>query len=252
MRRKSNRTGFTLVELQISFLVFAIGVAGLGPLVVMQSRHLKTIENRFNSQTVYYLSPSPDGWARKLGAGASMTAFDPGPRPIAPVLVLDDADTDFVTEGEDWDDVTSVDSYQGNHHHHAGGDGSAIARWAFTDLAPGWYDVRVTWHEDDTQTTAAPFTVYEGIENKGDLAIDQQVAPSGDVIDGRPWQSMGIFSITSGTLTVELTNASGDPVVADGVRLIPVKNEVQIDSLDKSLSNEEVTAHVTVTVQVPP
>ena len=251
MPRQPNRKGFSLVELQISFLVFAIGVAGLGPLVVMQSRHLKTIENRFNSNNVYYLSPSNDEWARKLGAGASMTAYDPGPRPTPPVLVMDDGDISFSTEGDDWTVETNADSYQGNHQQHAGGDGSAIARWGFTNLAPGWYDVRVTWHEDDAQTTAAPFKVLEGLQNKGESSIDQQVAPSGEVIDGRPWQSLGIFSITSGSLSVELTDASADPVVADGVRLIPVKNDVQINSLDKSLSSEDVTAHVTVTVQVP-
>lgn len=250
MRRKLNRKGFSLVELQISFLVFAIGVAGLGPLVVMQSRHLTKIESRFNANNTYYLSPSYDDWARKLGAGATLTAFDPGPRPTPPILVMDDSDTSFVTVGEDWEPETN-DSYQGNSQKHAGGDGTAIARWEFSGLPVGWYNVLVTWHEDDMLTTAAPFTIFEGTENKGEAAIDQQVAPSGEVIDGRPWQSINIVSITSGTLTVELTDASADPVMADAIRLVPVKNEIQINSLEKSLVNEDVTAHVTVTVQVP-
>ncbi len=250
MRHKPNRKGFSLVELQISFLVFAIGVAGLGPLVVMQSRHLTKIESRFNANNTYYLSPSNDDWARKLGAGASITPFDPGPRATSPILVMDDSDTSFVTVGEDWNPETN-ESYQGNCQKHIGGDGTAIARWEFTGLPAGWYDVRATWHEDDMLTTAAPFTVYEGTENKGETPIDQQVAPSGEVIDGKPWQSLKIVSITSGTLTVELTDASADPVVADAIRLIPLKNDIQINSLEKSLSNEDVTAHVTVTVQVP-
>jgi len=250
VRRKSNRKGFSLVELQISFLVFAIGVAGLGPLVVMQSRHLSKIESRFNSNNVYYLTPSNDEWARKLGAGASMSTVNPGDRPAAPVLVLDDSDSSFVSVGEGWV-VETNDAYQGSSQIHDGGDGSAIARWEFPGLPPGWYDVRVTWHEDDALTTEAPFTIYEGTENRGDFMVDQQTAPDGEVIGGRPWKSLGIFSITTGTMTVELTDASGDPVVADGVRLIPVKNEVRINSLEKSLLSEEVTAHVSVTVQVP-
>jgi hypothetical protein len=268
-----------LVELQISFIVFAIGVAGLGPLVVMQSRHFEKLESRFNANNIYYLSPSNDEWARKLGACASMTTIDPGPAPSAPDLVIDDLDSNFSvaasssangngngnghgngngngngnngSSSQGWQVGTSVNSYQGTNQYCEGGDITDVARWEFSGLSAGWYDVRVTWFEDDLQTTAAPFAVYEGTNVKGEFTLNQQVAPTGDIIEGRPWQSLGVFSITTGVLTVELTDANGERVVADGVRLIPVQNDVQINFLEKSISSEEVTAHVTVTVQVP-
>lgn len=271
MSRRRNRKGFSLVELQIAFLVFAIAVSGLGPLIVMQSRHLKKIESRFAADTTYYLSPSRDAWARKLGAGATMTTFDPGVAPADPVLVSDDADSSFtihdsgtqVPKGNgkgkgggstivyNWTEATDASAYQGKYYYHEGGTGQNTARWNFTDLPAGWYEVRVTWHEDPLQTTTAPFAVYEGTTSKGSFSINQQLAPSGDVIDGRPWQSLGVFSISTGGLAVELTDAVTERVAADAVRLIAVRNVVNINSLEKSLLNEDVTAHVTVTVEVP-
>lgn len=267
MTRKRNRKGFSLVELQIAFLVFAIAVSGLGPLIVMQSRHLKKIESRFTADTTYYLAPSNDAWARKLGAGASLKTFDVGSGPAAPVVVIDDADDGFSildssgssgkgkAKGKSassvWESVANAAAYQSNCYTHEGGTGENAARWEFSGLPAGWYDVRVTWPEDSLQSTSAPFTVYEGTVSKGEFPIDQQVAPSGDEIDGRPWQSLGIFSTSSGVLSVELTDATDDPVVADAVRLIPVRNKVQVNTLERSLQNEDVTAHVIVTVEVP-
>lgn len=271
MSSQRNRKGFSLVELQIAFLVFAIAVSGLGPLIVMQSRHLKKIESRFTADTTYYLSPSNDDWARKLGAGATLTTSDPGSAAADPVLVSDDADSSFtilnsgigVPKGNgkgkgsgstvvyNWTQATNASTYNGKYYYHEGGTGANTARWSFSDLPAGWYEVRVTWHEDPVQTTAAPFTVYEGTTSKGAFSINQQLAPSGDVIDGRPWQSLGVFSITTGGLAVELTDAVTERVAADAVRLISVRNVVSINSLEKSLWNEDVTAHVTVTVEVP-
>ena len=267
MTRKRNRKGFSLVELQIAFLVFAIAVSGLGPLIVMQSRHLKKIESRFTADTTYYLAPSNDAWARKLGAGASLKTFDVGSGPAAPVVVIDDADNGFSildssgssgkgkAKGKSassvWVSVENAAAYQSNCYTHEGGTGQNAARWEFSGLPAGWNDVCVTWPEDSLQSTSAPFTVYEGTVSKGEFPIDQQVAPSGDEIDGRPWQSLGIFSTSSGVLSVELTDATDAPVVADAVRLIPVRNKVQVNTLERSLQNEDVTAHVTVTVEVP-
>jgi Tfp pilus assembly protein PilV len=266
---KRNRKGFSLVELQIAFLVFAIAVSGLGPLIVMQSRHLKRIESRFTADTIYYLAPSNDAWARKLGAGASLRTYDPGSGPAAAILVIDDADDGFTVldssgssgkgKGKGvgkqaasvWTAASNSAAYLSNCYTHEGGTGENAARWEFSGLPAGWYDVRVTWPEDSLQSTTAPFTVYEGTVSKGEFPINQQVAPSGDEIDGRAWQSLGIFSTSSGVLAVELTDAADDPVVADAVRLIPVRNKVQVDGLERSLQSEEVTAHVTVTVEVP-
>lgn len=251
MRKQRLRKGFSLLELQVAFVVFAIAVAGLGPLVVMQSKHLKKIEDRFNDQSTYYLGPSSDEWARKLGAGASLKTQDPGPPPAPLVVTIDDGDPDFSTVGSGWELMTSVNSFQGDHNVQTGGDGSKTATWQFNGLIPGWYDVRLTWLETNLQATNAPFTVYDGAVSKGTFAVNQQVAPVGAVFGGRPWQSLGVFPITSDTLKVHLSNNAIDNVIADGVRLVPVQNDVRVTSLNKSITSEEVTVHVSVTVLVP-
>ena len=137
MRNQQLRHGFSLVELQVAFVVFAIAVAGLGPLVVMQSKHLKKIEDRFNPKTTYYLVPSSDEWARKLGAGASVKTQDPGPAPAPPVVTIDDGDPGFSTVGSDWATKTSASSFQGDYRKHDAGDGSKTATWQFNGLTPG-------------------------------------------------------------------------------------------------------------------
>lgn len=79
------RAGFTFLEVQVAFILLGIGLAGLGPLVVMQVRLSKKIENGFNPQTAYfrtgttsYLVPAADPWERKLGVSATILAATPG------------------------------------------------------------------------------------------------------------------------------------------------------------------------------
>src|ERR1700736_3493450 len=77
-RRRGRREGFSMVELLVAFVVFGIALAGLCPLVVMQSRQFKRLDNRFSPNSTYYLVPSQDQWARKLGAAATLWPQDPG------------------------------------------------------------------------------------------------------------------------------------------------------------------------------
>ncbi|NQT13399.1 MAG: type II secretion system protein [Planctomycetes bacterium] len=72
------RKGFSFLELQVAFVLLGIALAGLVPLVVMQSKQLKRIEDRLSSQTTHYLAPSDSLWARKLGVPATIQATDPG------------------------------------------------------------------------------------------------------------------------------------------------------------------------------
>ena len=60
------------MEVQVALVVFGIGLGGLCPLVVMQSRQFKNYQSRLDPRTAYYLVPSADIWARKLGASASL------------------------------------------------------------------------------------------------------------------------------------------------------------------------------------
>lgn len=248
------RAGFSFLEHQVAFVVFGIALAGMGPLVVMQLRQTRTLEERFDNATTYYLVPSGDPWARKLGAEASIETADPGPAPPPPVMVIDNGEAGYSESGpEDWHGHARA-AFNGNLRcHNAAGGGSNTASWEYTGLTPGRYEVLVTWLEKYHLATNAPYTVYDGVDPQGTVLVNQKLSPSGDVIDGRPWQSLGVFTVGGTVLRVVLSDdANEERVIADGARIVPWKNDVQVVSLDKSLTSEEMTAHVSVTVVVPP
>ena len=60
--RRGARPAFSLLELQVAFVVFGVALTGLCPLVVMQTRHARNLEQRLKPQTVYYVLPSSDRW----------------------------------------------------------------------------------------------------------------------------------------------------------------------------------------------
>lgn len=251
MYQRHCRSGFSLIELQVAFVVLALAVAGLSPLVIMQSKHLKKMEQIYNDSTTYYMLPSRDDWARKLGAGASLRTVDPGPKPTPPMLLMDAGELGFTINGSDWSEIEDEDSFQGNHLEHDAGDGSASVHWTFSELPVGWYEVHVTWKESEELATNAQFTVNDGTTELGGTSINFQVAPAGEEHEGRLWESLGVYPITSGVATINLSDDASDKVIADGVILVPVQNHVFINAVDKSLTGESVTAHVTVTVEVP-
>jgi hypothetical protein len=82
--------GFSMLELQISLVLFGIALTGFGPLVVMHSRQLAKLEKQFSPHTTYYLVPPAEPWARKLGAAASVaTSSSAGQSNGQPVAVND-------------------------------------------------------------------------------------------------------------------------------------------------------------------
>lgn len=72
------RTGVSLLEIQVAFVLFGVALAGLAPLSVMHLKQLRKLEDRLSDKNTYYLSPSSDPWARKLGAAAQISTV-PGP-----------------------------------------------------------------------------------------------------------------------------------------------------------------------------
>ena len=246
-----HRRGFTFLELQVALVVFAVALSGLYPLVVMQSKHAKKIDSWFSSKSTYYLVPSSDEWARKLGAVASMQTQDPGVKPPAPVLLIDNGETGYVESGTGWGAETQKQAYKETLRWNSAGTGGNTASWQFTSISAGWYDVQVTWLESGNRASNAPYQVYDASKLRGTFLIDQTKAPTGAVLGDRPWQSLATVSISSGSVSVILSDNADGRVIADGVRLIAVRNVVQMLSLEKSLTSENVTAHVAVTVKVP-
>ena len=108
------RSGFSALELQVALLLLGIALAGMVPLVVMQTKQVKSLENRWDPDwteeqqasdywidpylaykdgPVYYLVPAEvsscslaNPWARKFGAPARLipkaASDDPPSMPV--------------------------------------------------------------------------------------------------------------------------------------------------------------------------
>jgi hypothetical protein len=97
---------------------------------------------------------------------------------------------------------------------------TATANWTLTGLAAGTYQVQATWVADSAP--AAPYRIFDGATLRGTVNVDQRVEPSGPVFGGRPFQTLGTFSVTSGTLRVELSAVADGWSIADAVRIVRI------------------------------
>lgn len=102
--------------------------------------------------------------------------------------------------------------------------GLGQAKWTFSDLASDTYQVFVTWKATPTASENSPFAVADGNTTLANVRVNQRVEPSGDVVADRPWHSLGIFRVASGSLQVVLKNLGGE-VLADAVRIERVANQ---------------------------
>lgn len=141
-------------------------------------------------------------------------------------LVIDDGDAGFSATGFSfWSG-----GYQ-NDFQYSGGDNTGdTATWTFTGLASGRYAVATTWRAEANRATDAPFSVYDGAAIPANLLdtqdLNQQVGPNDFSEDGVFWEELvGSFNVTSGTLTVTLTDDADNFVIADAVRVIRLPNE---------------------------
>ncbi len=237
--------GFSYLEMVVALALFGIALTGTTRLVVMQSRQISKVERRLNYGTTSYLVPSADAWARKLGAAAAIESVEPSFPPPPPVTLIDDGDPGYSEFGPNWSGQQRTAYQDQLRLNYSEGD-LAIARWEFSELTPREYKVFATWNARDNQASNAPYTVYDGVVTEGTVTVDMRAAPSGELFEGLPWESLGIFSITSGTLRVELSDANGK-VVADAVRIVPWGNRVEVLSVQKAIDSEEVTVRVSVT-----
>lgn len=252
------RGGFSFLEFEVALTLFGIAIIGLLPLLAMYSKGLQNLEQRCPYSGSVYVTPADDHWAGKLGAAARVTDSAPLPKTASPQLVLDDGDSGYAQGDAAWLLDSNSSAFQGDQQRHAQApDGfppseASAATWTFTALVAGWYQVQATWTEAADQTNDARYTIYDDATALGTMSVNQQLAPSGITYEGRFWQSLGTWHLESGTLRVKLIGeAAAGYSVADGIRLIPIENNVQILSLDRSFDGEEATVRVSVEVLVP-
>ena len=108
------------------------------------------------------------------------------------------------------------------HHNGApGGSGAKQATWTFTGLAPGNYQVAVTWTSNANRASNAPYTILDNTTSVYSTTVNQQNAPAANSVEsGINFQNLGgPVTITSGTLVVRLTDNANGYVIADAVRI---------------------------------
>ena len=146
--------------------------------------------------------------------------------PLAGQQIINDGGTGYREMGGDWlhnsRPVLGSEAFRQDYAFHAGTTGddpAATARWTFTDLVPGRYEVFVTWPEHASRANNAPYQVL-GVAGEPIIEVNQRRAPDGERLGGRPWQSLGVFTITGDTLRVVLSSAANGSIAADAVRIV--------------------------------
>ena len=135
----------------------------------------------------------------------------------APLLIDDSSATGFSTTGV-WTPVVASAADNGEYLTAPAGTGSSTATWTFTGLTPGTtYQVSASWAPLSTLAADAPFTIFDGGR---EVSLTYHTERSSPGSAGTPsFQTLADVVCTSGTLTVELTNAAQSTVAADAIRL---------------------------------
>jgi len=127
---------------------------------------------------------------------------------------IDNGDPGYTESGSGWKGATT--GWEGDSRTHSKGNGSNKATWAFTGLPNGTYQVATQFPAAGKNATNAPFRV------NGSLAtVDQKTSPNDlelGALQGL-WENLGTFAVTNGTLTVVLSDAANNTVVADRMRI---------------------------------
>jgi hypothetical protein len=246
------RPGFSLLEFEAALVLLGIALTGLFPLVAIYSKGVQTLEQRLPLPAVFYVVPSTDPWARKLGAAAAVTANPPAAPVPPPVLIVDDGDPAYVETGGGWTTLTDAGAFQGEYRWHPSQTGPPdTAAWQFSGVPPGWYQVEATWLPAADRSIMATYSIAAGSASLGTFAVNQRQPPAGPVINATAWQILLTAWISDPNAQVQLSAQSDGSVAADCVQLVPLLNDVQVLSLVRSLNGEDVTAQVQVQVLVP-
>ncbi len=159
--------------------------------------------------------------------------------------IMDDGDPGY-SQTAGWTNLTNTLAYQLDYNYHAAGSGTGAAKWTFSDILSGSYQVFAHWIPFSNWATNAPFTVLDGANALGTVLVNQQQAPTGDQSNGITWQSLGTFQTNSGTLAVRLDDNANGFVIADAIRIVsdgiaPQIPEMDVAGFDRSIADGATT-----------
>jgi photosystem II stability/assembly factor-like uncharacterized protein len=206
-------------------LIFPAGLSSILVTVPIMTSGLYAGNERF------FLEVSDPTNAVLADARGEGTLIYGDPPPVQ--YVVDDGDAGFATNNNGgWINLSNLISYQLDYTYHPAGTGANWVSWTFNDLPDGTYQVFTRWSQFSNRATNAPYTVYDGATALGTLSVNQQVAPAGDQVGDVVWQKLGNYTIDSGMLKVQLTDAANGYVTADAVRLVSGTSISQAPEID--------------------
>ena len=205
------------------------------------------------------------------------------PNPVAPLVVRqDDIDppdgVGFSVIGApgSWlnNPLQTTPPAVGNNAHRHDATAGDVATWNLSAPADGWYAVQATWPASSDQVGDAVYTVFKnGSPLPGSPVTKNQSSAPGFAADTDPaypgivWanvvpggQSHAVYLQKGDSVTVQLgvnQDEIGKYIVADAVRL--AQNDVNVVSIDRAISQAnknnstpqaDITAHVTITVNL--
>ena len=241
------RAGFSLLEFEVALTLLGIGLVGLFPLVVMQSRAVHSIENRLSSHASYYLVASPSVWRESWEPRPNSARRRPRRRRRRRSCWSTTATTATASRTATGRPRPTREPSRDNSASTRCKNGPPdTATWQFSGLAAGWFQFQTTWLASPGRSTRAVYTGYDGSTTLGTDAVNQQAAPSGTTFDGCAWQTLATLWLNGPTASVSLAASSDGSVAADAARLVPLLNSVQVLSLDRAINGQEVTVRVQV------
>ena len=260
------RSGFSLLEVQVSFVLFGMALTGLAPLTVMHLRQLQQLEQRLPAGETHYLVPSGSDWERRLGA-AAVVSTNPDTPPSYPTegyinfqRSADPAPGSFEGHAYRADVGSAFGDRGGGYHYGWNGLNNATANRNRGISPDERYDTLAMMQSGGSFTweTAVPNGLYKVRVVCGDpnftiaiysLSVEGVPAVFGIPLLTKHWfEGTRLVAVRDGRLTI--SNALG----ALGNRINFVEytsattpaNEVRILSIDKSLGSEEVSVQVSI------
>jgi len=127
---------------------------------------------------------------------------------------VDNSDAGF-TASANWSTATaSTDKYGANYRWRSTAAVSDVARWSFTLLGGGTFQVYAWWSQGSNRSTAAPFKIYRS-GGTDTVNVNQQA-------NGGKWNLLGTKTFVAGSNKIELScwAPTGYIVVADAIKLV--------------------------------
>ncbi|MEZ5943913.1 MAG: FG-GAP-like repeat-containing protein [Planctomycetaceae bacterium] len=140
--------------------------------------------------------------------------------PPSGVYVIDDGDAGFTTTGLA-SSVATTAGYAGDLTVASASNGDDTARWEFTGLAAGSYDVALTWQRAGDRATSVTYVIKDGDSGVilDTVVIDQTLAPVGFTDNKRPFQILTNVAVAS-SLVIEMSTAgTTGAVIIDAARI---------------------------------